>query len=939
MVNFLSPGVKVVEIDLSALIPQVSTNITAYVGRFEKGPVNAPTLVTNPNTLETVFGKVTQDNVLDWMTARNFFANGFGDKLYLVRTVNEDGLKTSATGSIGSGDTTIPCSSTSQFPTSGKLRINDSEVVTYVGKTAVSFQNVTRGLAGTTAAAYTGGEDIALLPENSSLAISNSAAPFVAGTGATGTITFPALSVLAEGDSVTVVDDEGTSLTLELDKDGSGPTITGAIPVNTAGEPDDSTVVSASRPFEVLINGLYTIEVVDATNFTVCPTVSATAGSYDDVSDAHAAVANSVITAASGAEGIVRYKVGNTLYVQMVSGTFSPGEGVDNVDTYAATDTLVVSFNKMTKITASDVGNDGTVELVNASLTADANQTIVVTTAVPGSITATGMSGGTDPENYRDDFITHYNIELDIENTPTFSDKEVIKVYAKSPGKWGQNVSVSVCSATNFDTAYVLGNESQGLTFNGAFDFEPDADNQEIALAVFLKDAQGNQELVERYIVSLDALAKDKAGLPNFAEDVINRQSPYINILVNPNTSGTAILEAILSSGINESATTIPVLSTTGFPDAGRIRIGNEFITYTGLTATTFTGATRGADGSTAATHASGAIVTEANTVATITNVSLTGGSDAINTREDIKDEILSGYDLFANPEKISVDLFIDGANCNDSTIQKYILQQVVEKRRDCMGIFSPPWTAMNYPLQTQVISALGDWRRGRGSFIGSSLETSSSYGAIFANWKLEYVRELNKDYWIPLSGSEAGIFARTDATTEPWYAPAGFVRGRLDGVERLKIYPDLGERDILYKDQLNPIADIYGSGPINWGQKTMQNFASNFDRINVRRLFLVLEKAIAAFARPFVFEFNDRYTRTMFVSAIRPYLRDIQGRRGIEDFLVICDESNNPPEVRDRQELVCDIFIKPTKVAEFIRLNFITTKLGASFEEFLTAA
>jgi len=204
----------------------------------------------------------------------------------------------------------------------------------------------------------------------------------------------------------------------------------------------------------------------------------------------------------------------------------------------------------------------------------------------------------------------------------------------------------------------------------------------------------------------------------------------------------------------------------------------------------------------------------------------------------------------------------------------------------------------------------------------------------VYSNW-LEVYDKYNATYrWIPASGHAAGIFARTDNVTDPWFAPAGFNRGGLSNIRKLAWNPTLGNRDIIYQNGMNPIVSFAGQGKVIWGQKTMLDKSSAFNRINVRRLFMILEKAIATAVKYFLFEPNDDLTRLLLVNMIDPFLRDVKARRGVYDYLVICDETNNTPERIDRNELWCDIYVKPTRAAEFIVLNFIATKTGASFTE-----
>ena len=184
------------------------------------------------------------------------------------------------------------------------------------------------------------------------------------------------------------------------------------------------------------------------------------------------------------------------------------------------------------------------------------------------------------------------------------------------------------------------------------------------------------------------------------------------------------------------------------------------------------------------------------------------------------------------------------------------------------------------------------------------------------------------------MNGDIAGLCARTDETRDPWFSPAGFNRGQIKNILKLAFNPDKAGRDALYKKDVNPVVTFPGQGTVLYGDKTLLGKPSAFDRINVRRLFIVLEKAIATASKFSLFEFNDEFTRAQFRSIVEPYLRDIQGRRGIFDFRVVCDETNNTAEIVDRNEFVGDIFIKPARSINFIQLNFVAIRSGVEFTE-----
>jgi phage tail sheath protein FI len=215
---------------------------------------------------------------------------------------------------------------------------------------------------------------------------------------------------------------------------------------------------------------------------------------------------------------------------------------------------------------------------------------------------------------------------------------------------------------------------------------------------------------------------------------------------------------------------------------------------------------------------------------------------------------------------------------------------------------------------------------------------TSSSYAVLDSGWVYSYDRFNDKYCWVPGNGHTAGIMARSDLLRDPWFSPAGFSRGQYLGITKLAFNPKQASRDDLYRARINPIVTFPGQGTVLFGDKTALTTPSAFDRINVRRLFIVLEKAISAAAQAQLFEFNDAFTRAQFRSAVEPFLRDVKNRRGLVDFSVICDETNNTDTVIDRNEFVCSIFVKPARSINFITLNFVAARSGVEFSEIYSA-
>lgn len=305
-------------------------------------------------------------------------------------------------------------------------------------------------------------------------------------------------------------------------------------------------------------------------------------------------------------------------------------------------------------------------------------------------------------------------------------------------------------------------------------------------------------------------------------------------------------------------------------------------------------------------------------------------GSNGTTLGNDLISETISALELYSNAEEIDVNMFIDGDKPLDV---KRKLIEICEDRKDCMCILDCEY---NHVVKNrgQEVEDLTEWRKGIGAYQLDNLNENTSYASLYGNW-LEVYDKYNKKYrWIPSSGHVAGIYANTDDVSDPWWAPAGLNRAILTSVRRLAWNPKLGERDALYKNGINPIVSFAGQGKVVWGQKTMLDKSSAFNRVNVRRLFIVLEKSISTAAKYFLFEPNDEITRSQLVNMVDPFLRDVKARRGVYDYRIICDETNNTPERIDRNELWATFLIQPTRTAEFIVLQFVALKTGASFEE-----
>jgi len=307
--------------------------------------------------------------------------------------------------------------------------------------------------------------------------------------------------------------------------------------------------------------------------------------------------------------------------------------------------------------------------------------------------------------------------------------------------------------------------------------------------------------------------------------------------------------------------------------------------------------------------------------VTTPTLESLSGGSNG-STITDA--QLKTAYEKFQDSETVDVGLIMAGPSGSATHVDNLIT--IAEERKDAI-VFASPQRAdvvniTNSNTQMQNVKDFFDSIR------------SSSYAVFDSGYKYAYDRYNDVYRFVPLNGDIAGLAARTDTVADPFFSPAGFNRGIIRGAVKLAFNPTKAQRDILYPARVNPVSTFPGQGTILFGDKTGLSTPSAFDRINVRRLFILLEKAISTASKFQLFEFNDEFTRANFRNIVEPFLREIQGRRGITDFLVVCDETNNTGEVIDRNEFVAEIFIKPARSINFITLSFVATRTGVSFDE-----
>ena len=475
---------------------------------------------------------------------------------------------------------------------------------------------------------------------------------------------------------------------------------------------------------------------------------------------------------------------------------------------------------------------------------------------------------------------------------------------ARYPGALGNGITVSVFhdgTIGGWEQTHIQNGASKVVEYGALFDRDPGTSNYVLTknnnnvigdeIHIVVIDAGGDISgirgtVLEKYAhVSLASDAKDENGNSNYYKDVIRRDSKYIYASGQWDDLGGTI------AGSWEAATS----ATTGTLENSTI--ANE--TNTDSQEFALTGGV--AD-----------------------NTSSGGNGDAARYTADQK-----GYGLLRDTDTTDVGIVISGDAT--SQIQSDVISNVAEYRKDAIAVISPE----NSSSTKGVIIGTGTNSTKADALVAwANALTSSSYGVADSGYKRMYdaYNDVYRD--VPLNGDIAGLMVRTENNQDAWWSPAGFTRGQIKNVVKLHFNPDKAARDSIYKAGVNPVVSMPGQGTLLYGDKTLLSKPSAFDRINVRRLFVVLEKSISRAAKNLLFEFNDEFTRASFKNMVEPFLRNIKARRGVYDYLVICDSTNNTSEVIDRNEFVGDIFIKPARSINYIQLNFVAVRSGVEFSE-----
>ena len=450
------------------------------------------------------------------------------------------------------------------------------------------------------------------------------------------------------------------------------------------------------------------------------------------------------------------------------------------------------------------------------------------------------------------------------------------KIIAKYPGTLGNSLKVSICPYSDNDSAFNNWTVD-GVLFRALFDEAP-------ATSAYVQNFAGDSAVGDEVHV----VVYDEDGKISGTPGTVLETFPFVSLATDAKKANGATNYVV--DILNNQSSYVWAAN-----------LANEFPGIKG--SSVFTGAQR----------------------QTVANFSLGGG---VHKALDVGD-YLNGFDLYDDPDNIQVDFLIAPGlqdSADQTTLVNYMAGIVANKRKDCVVVASPPKSLIVDVANTgNIANTTREW---------ANTVNSSSY-VILDNNYLKVYNKYNDNYtFIPAAAATAGIMASTDNVAAPWFSPAGQRRGQYFGVTSLAYNPSKSQRDTLYKAAVNPIVNLPGQGILLFGDKTKLGRPSAFDRINVRRLFLVMERAIKGAAQNVMFEFNDEFTRAEFVNIVEPFLREIKGRRGITDFRVVCDETNNTPNIIDNNQFVASIFVKPARSINYVTLNFVAVRTGVDFDE-----
>ena len=1032
----LSPGVKVVEKDLTQIVPRVSVSTGAVAGKFAWGPVMAPQLVSTEGQLVSTFGKPDNSNYASWFTAANFL--GYSNSMYVNRADSTYLLNAvaNATGGISSITVTSAGSGYTSAPTVVIPAPNNSSGVGIQAE-AVAV------LAGGSLVTTTSGSDIIL----SAALITNGGTGFSVGdkvlfstpqqtieTEAYGVVTSSYNT--ANGEVLTVSSGAITSIKITnpgfgytspatvigfTQADGSaratGTFTHATIPVTTSGiKKIDMTVVGSGY---VAINGGVALNVTVSGNAVLTPVINASGikimnkNHYDDTfADGDGSVYGTVAAKYAGSLGnSLRFSMADSsTFDTTLDGVFYARNTVEKFEsqaemkklrrvlpatsnstdqTYPATSVFTVTSestaSKIIRTSSTNTRNSakgqvsyqnlpvGTVGSTNP--TASGTYYKVTLSKPNAALTAIAMTGKTlTLTKGTGAAVTYGTFDGYAKVWDPVSAKYVIDTSSFYVKRTNSDAQTGVIAGTNsvLRCASLVGAltvSSSGIVKGATYKIVKPSTSSTPSLSWMYFGAASNSSTAAEFVATQSANDLKAVGGTVTSTDLVGTVVKVEKVEVI-NLAAKAAVELNAATCDKEWAYGSEFTRAPGTSNyaaaAGAVNdeVHMILIDTTGIITGVKNGVIKKWEGASKAYDAKASDGTSSyyknlinanewlwslahpDTVAgtgsawgsttgpsvtdfadiddsiaanVVKGLTLTGGSDGGSLSAA---NVIDAYGMYSDSGTYDISLIPTGDA--DANVATWIIENVAAYRKDCVAFVSAPLLiGTGNDIASDMVAFRNEIDVG---------DTIASYAVMDSGWKYQYDRYNDVFRWVPLNADTAGACAYTDSVADTWFSPGGFSRGQIKNVTKLAFNPTLAQRDVLYQGGINPVVTFPGEGTVLFGDKTMQKKASAFDRINVRRLFIILEKSIAQAAKYQLFEYNDDFTRAQFKNLVEPFLRDVQGRRGITDFKVICDTSNNTAEVIDSNEFIADIYIKPNRSINYITLNFIATKTGVSF-------
>ena len=923
-----SPGVVVLERDLSHTTNATVDNVAAIAGAFEKGPVEEVQTISSERELIATFGKPNDYNYEYWFAVAQFLL--YGGSVKVVRSDNAslknaiDSTQITQT-TFSATDTTLTVTSATGFDVNDYIKV-DAEILKVTAISGLDI-TVTRGAWSTSAVSHAASSQITLIEPAGTASTVNEGSTF---TDADTTLTVTSAATLGvQNNSYILIDSEILQVTAISTND---LTVSrGALGTTAAAHTDGSAVT-----LQTVTSNKTTIN--EETSTGVTPPIIKNIDTYEAVTEEAAnnwkwaartpgLYGNSirVVATDAGPDQVLwlaspsagnewKFTAGSGVSVSATN-TYSQVYSYSLIVTFEPGSTLVGAFEADNYYTAVSGNVTGRIIAYDA-----AARTIEVSVDDTGSDyleigdTFTELANNSNsPGSATGDTAVVESIKRRLtvahnEGSANFAANQVIKDSSTvTDGEnAGDNVTVTGIESEYTSRYYGPNQKWAAIAPRPATSqYALDRGGFRDLMHILVIDGDGGitgvpGSILEKFLdVSKGADVKSPQGNNIYYKDVIKVNSTYI-------WWGSHEVNTVFDIDAN----------ATG--DIGSAVTNRKY----DLLKNTY--ALKSADDPTSSNAQAVPLLYTKNS--STVKYSLRGGVDGYTLE---KDKLFDSYDLYSDSETEEIDYILQGpamSNLTDSTAKAQKMLDLAATRKDCMAFISPPRDrVIGVPAVNTIVDRVIEF---------FDALSSTSYGVFDNNYKYIYDKYNDKYRWLPCNSDVAGLTLSTALNQEPWFSPAGFNRGQLRNAIKLAYSPLKDHRDRLYSSRINPICSFPGQGIILYGDKTAQGIASAFDRINVRRLFLVIERAISVAAKSQLFEMNDEFTRQGFKNIINPYLRGVQARRGVVDFLVVCDSTNNPSDAIDRGEFFAEIFVKPTRSINFITLQFTATRTGASFSE-----